>query len=228
MASFLQICQKVARESGTVSGTQPASVTDQNGRLLNIVNWVIDAWTEIQNSQASWRFMRKTFSGTLTSGTSTYTAASFGITDFAEWITEDDVVTIYLTSTGVADESNLRWIPWQTWRVKYGRGSQTNNKPTEYTISPAGEFVVGPVPNDTYTVNGENRRTPQVLIAGADIPICPVRFHDVITWDAIKKVAEFDEDPGLYAKGKSRLGPLMFDMRRDQLPRLIDNSEPLA
>ncbi len=228
MADFLTISQKVFREAGTGSGVKPAAVTGQVGRLLNIVNWVIDACTEIQNGQASWRFMRKTFSGTLTSGTSTYTAASFSITDFAEWITEQDVVTMYLTATGVSDEGRLRFIDWQTWRVKYGRGSQTNNRPTEYAISPAGDFVVGPIPNDTYTVNGEYRRTAQVLAANTDIPIIPERFHDVITWEAIKKVAEFDEDPGLYAKGKTRLAPLMFDMRRDQLPRLIYNSEPLA
>ena len=40
MANFLALCQKTARESGTIEGVLPSTVVGQSGRLLKVVNWV--------------------------------------------------------------------------------------------------------------------------------------------------------------------------------------------
>ena len=49
MATFLQLCQKLARESGSVSGgaMQPTSVLNQSGRLAKVVAWLSDGWVEL-------------------------------------------------------------------------------------------------------------------------------------------------------------------------------------
>ncbi|MCP4547038.1 MAG: hypothetical protein GY835_11285 [bacterium] len=228
MSTFLVICQKVARESKAISGVNPKAVTAQSGISLNVVNWVADSWKEIQNSRNAWLFMRKEFSKETTAGTARYKGAGWGITDFAEWIPEADAVTLYDTTVGVSGEAPIGRIPWALWRSRYGRGSQSHNKPVEYAISPAGELCLGPIPNGTYTINGEYRRSPQILVANDDVPICPERFHDVILWDAIMKMAEAEEDMPLYGRGQTRRGTVMFDLERDQLPELTNGSEPLA
>lgn len=227
MSTFLKICQDVARESGTVSGTQPTTVTDQVGRLNNIVNWVRDAWEDIQNIHASWLFMRKEFSGSITSGQVRYSGASFGLTDFAEWIKDFDNLSIYKTATGAADENPLLYLRWDDWRQMYDRGSQTANRPTIFSVSPANELVLGPIPDDAYTLRGEYRRMPQLLTANEDIPDMPIRFHKIIQWKALMSLAEYDEAPATYARCIKAYAAIMSDMNRDLLP-LIITQEPLA
>ena len=45
--TYLELCQTLRREAG-VSGVGPASVVDQSGEYLRLVEWIKAAWTEIQ------------------------------------------------------------------------------------------------------------------------------------------------------------------------------------
>lgn len=193
--NYLQLCQRTVRESGTISGdATPSTTVAQSGRLLKVVDWVAEAWKQIQNLHDDWLWMRAEFSGPATIGTPRYTASSWSLTRFSRWILDDCSVTIYKTSLGVSDEGALRFIDWQTWRAKYGRGTQTNNRPTEYTISPMGEFCLGPLPDDAYTVRGEYQKSAQALAINADVPELPDdSLHTVIVWKALMLLGDFDE-----------------------------------
>jgi hypothetical protein len=230
VSTFLELVQDVARKSGTVSGTQPASVTGQSGRLLKFVNWTADAWDDIQNKHQTWRWMRKSKSFALTMGLARYAAASFGITDFGRWA--DDNVrtryfphTIYQTSLGASDEGLIKQITYDLWRVRYGRGSgslSTNyNRPVSYAISDANELCFGPIPDGTgWTWNGEYWQAAVRLAANGDIPGCPVRFHKTIVDRALMYVFEHDEAPLMRAQAEDRFKQGLFDLEADQLPRL--------
>lgn len=232
MSTYLQLCQKVARESGTISGTSPTAVTSQTGRLLDIVNFTQDAWLQIQNSRNAWAWMRKEYSSSLTSGTAKYTAASFGITDFATWITEEDSLSMYLTASGVADEGELKFITWSLWRQRYSRGTQTNNRPTVVAVSPANELCFGAVPDDAYTVNGEYFQTAQVMSANTDEPNMPARFHDLIVHKALILLGMYDEEDNVVVRAQLRYREMLYDLERDQLPAMTDGqtraNDPLA
>ena len=233
MSTFLQLCQDVARESGTISGINPTAVASQTGRLLKIVEWTAQAWVMIQNLHADWRWMQKTFSGTTSVGAGKYTPASFSITDLRDWLRDDRVTlyqphTIFLTATGVSDEGPLREITWQQYRTRYDRGSQTNNYPSEYAISPAGEFCAGPIPDDTYTINGEYRQAAVVLVADADIPALPTAFEQIIVWQAIMLLAESDEAVEQRAAAIIKYNALLEDLQRDQLPVVSLGGSPIA
>lgn len=229
MSTFLELCQSVASHSGTVSGSgQPAAVTGQTGRLSEIVGWTAEAWTRIQNLENAWAWMRTEFSGTTTSGTARYTGASWSLTRFARWVTEQDMTTIYLQSTGVSDEGVINPISWSDWRIRYGRGSQINQKPVEFAVSPQMEFCLGPIPDDTYVVNGEYYKTAQTLAANADEPELPARFHDIIKWRALMFLHAYDEGSIGYIEAKDNFEGMLFDLRRDQLPRVSIGSGPLA
>lgn len=225
---FLQIAQMVARESGTVSGNLPSSVANQTGRLLKIVNWTVTAWREIQNARNAWKWMQEDFQNNLVAGTQRYTAASFSISRLAEWITHDDTVTLYKTSLGPVDERELRFLPWEDFKRMYTRGVQQQNRPLHYSISPAGEFCVGPIPDDAYVVKGEYRKSPQTLVNNGDVPEMPERFHELIAWCALLLLAEHDEANLHIATAMRRKRELMDDLERDQLPQLHIGSGPLA
>ena len=233
MSTFLQLTQDVARESGTVSGTNPATVLSQTGRLLKIVNWIDQASVALQNLHADWRWMQKTFSGDTSSGSGQYTPASWSITDLRDWLRDNRVTgyqphTIYLTADGVAGEGALLEITWQQWRTTYGRGSQTNNFPSQYAISPAGEFSLGPIPDDTYTINGEYRQAAVRLTADGDTPAMPAAFHEIIVWRALMMLAEFDEAAEQRAAAIINYNALLEDLQRDQLPVVSLGGLPIA
>jgi hypothetical protein len=227
MSTFLQLCQMVARESGTVSGTQPVAVTGQTGRLGKIVFWVDEAWRQIQNRRNAWFWMDTEFSGTTTASSPRYTAASFSLSPWAAWITKERTLSIYLTATGVSDESYLMFMPWDTWKQRYDFGTQTNDRPSYYSVSPAGELCFGPIPDDTYTVRGRYRKGAQSLTANGDIPEMPERFHDLIGWEALLLLQEHDEAQIPIAVAMRRRRELTSDLERDQLPP-IEIGGPIA
>jgi len=230
MSTFLEICQKVAGDSGTIAGVLPTAVNSQTGRLRRVVNFTIEAWGQIQNSRNSWAWMRKEFSGkAISSGTPKYTGGgSFSISDFARWVTEEGSLTMYLTATGVADEGELVFISWSDWRRLYGRGLQTNNRPTNVAITPANELAFGAIPDDSYTVGGEYYQTTQILSANGDIPNLPTRFHDIIAHKARVLLGEFDESSNAIATAQRQYNDMLGDLERDQLPTMSIGSEPLA
>jgi hypothetical protein len=55
--NYLQLCQRVAQEAGIV-GTFPTTTTGQTGELKRIVDWVAEAYTNLQN-ETNWRWLRK-------------------------------------------------------------------------------------------------------------------------------------------------------------------------
>ena len=56
--TFVEACQRTARNCG-ISGNEPSTVTNQSGALGFIVDYVRDAWIEIQMSDDRWLFMEK-------------------------------------------------------------------------------------------------------------------------------------------------------------------------
>lgn len=226
--NFLELCQMVARESGTVSGNLPASVNNQTGRLGKIVHWTATAWLHIQNKRNAWLWMRDEFEGVTAPGTTRYTPAAMNIVRFGEWITEDDTVTVYKQSEGKVGERPLLFMPWQMYRRRFTRGVQQQDRPLYYTISPANEVCIGPEPDDLYVIRGEYRKGPQPLENNEDVPEMPARFHEAIAWYGLLLLAEHDEGQIHIAVAMRRYRDLMNDLERDQLPRMFIGADALA
>ncbi|CAO3403509.1 phage adaptor protein [Azospirillum palustre] len=228
MATFLQLCQSVARDSGTVSGAQPVSVSGQSGRLAKIVQFTAEAWTDIQNARSAWLWMRSEFEVMTIAGTAEYTAAAWNLTDLAEWIVDDGSVTLYDQAIGPADEHQIEPISWDRYRRLYGRGEQVAQRPIVFSVKPNGAFLLGPAPDGAYVVRGEYRTLPQVLTVNADTPAMPARFHDAIKWRALQLLAEHDEAPTAMATAATNYRRMLGDLERDQLPQIIIAGGPLA
>lgn len=237
MPTYLQLCQKVASESGTISGVKPVSVVSQSDRLAKIVRWVRDAWVQIQNSHGSWRFMQAEFYGQTAPATQRYAYSAFNdfvtaaaITRFGEWISDqsgaDSGFSIY---SSVADEGPLVFVDWDLFYAKYLRGTPSvAAKPSAFTIAPDNRLVFAPVPDAVYTVRGRYRKDVQELAANADVPECPARFHDAIVDLALIMLATHDEAPTQIPLWQMRKSFNFCNLERDQLPRITINCGPLA
>lgn len=227
MATFLQLAQKVASESGTIQGTLPTTVSGQTNRLGKIVRWTNDAWRSIQNAHASWKWMRSDFTGSTVAAQRLYTGAQMSVSSrFAEWICTGDAETenrysCYLAATGVADEGQLQFVDWDTFYSRCMRGTQTNARPIFFSISPDNQLALHPIPDAVYTVRGPYRKDVQELTADADVPEMPARFHDLIMDVALASMMTIhDEAQVQMPLYRLRQIARFCELERDQLPRI--------
>lgn len=224
MATYLELAQAVARESGSFDPTILTSVTGLTGRPAKIVNWVNRAYTNIQNSRRDWGWLFAPFSDVLIPGSAVYTPQSFNLTRFASWSTDRDwwfPVTLYDPDIGVADEGNIRRISHELWKTKWDRGDQTNHtRPIEYAISPRNEIEFGPIPDKAYVIRGQYQKGPQLLANSNDVPEMPERFHDMIVWEAIRLMMLSDGDYQEAQFPTLEMVGLRHQLELDQLPEI--------
>lgn len=218
--NFLQICHSLAQETGTVSGTQPSTVTGQVGRLKKIVDAAAEAWRLIQLEHSTWRWMRREFLAPVTQGVSRYTGAGWSLDAFSRWDESPHAMTLYSVAAGVGDEAELREIGWDQWRRLYARGTQTQSRPIHWAISPTDEIALGPLPDQAYILNGEYWRSAQVLAADGDVPLCNPDFHMIVVWRGLLLMAESDEAITQMNTARVEYAGLMSSMTQLQLPQV--------
>lgn len=224
--TFLELCQRVATESGTVPGANPiTSVVGQTGRPGRIVAWVQQALTDIENHRGDWAWMLRAFNRQITSGDATYSATDLGITDWAEWMTEPDYGHsyrwfVYSDTVNFSDETLLDAKRPDEVNI-VGSQRVATGRPTWFTMQAALDVVrLYPIPDAAYWMRGRYRRTPQTLTAGDDVPQMPARYHDVIWRRALIYLLIHDE-------AFEQVGPLeqmyqvsLSKMERDQVGQL--------
>lgn len=228
--NFLEICRKVANQSGTIAGLPSFTTTaGATGRVSQLVEWVQDAWIDIQNERADWLFMRNDFLAPLTVGKRVYTPVELGITDFGRFIVDGDSRTMSLfdPEIGEKDEHEIRQVSWFIHREQYGRGFHDANRPSEWTTTPKGELAVGPKPDKAYMLRGEYRRAPQKLKLDADVPIMPEQFHGLIVGEAIRLMARSDENFAQIGERSDNYVRLRRPLVRDQTPEISWGTESL-
>ena len=219
--TYLELCKKLRSEAG-IAGTGPLSVTGQIGELGRIVSWIDNAYEEIQNLREDWFFLRNDFTFNCTATVSAYPTTT--VSNLANW--KADSFRCYLTTAN--DEQWLRYIPWEQFRDLrlFGTNRTTTGKPIEFTIKPDKSLVLWPIPDATYTVNGEYYRTADVMSADADTPLF-TRYPLIIVYNALMKYAAYVSDPALYAHGQSEYGKLLDKLTRNEKAN-ITLGRPLA
>lgn len=228
MSTFLELCQAVAQESGTVSNIgQPETTTGQTGRLLRIMGWVTDAYKDIQRRQNAWRWLHRDFSGETIIGVGDYNASAMGISErFSRWVFScdgvDNLFTIYETAAGQADEGFLTFKDWGDFRrnMLVGANATETGSPIYVTVDPQNKLRLWPIPDGEYTVRGMYYQAPQVLAIDGDVPEMPEQFHDLIKWAALRKLGMFDEAFEQLPSWTAEYSRIMGELNGNQLPRI--------
>lgn len=230
MATYLKICQNVARECGISGGADaspnPTAVTGQIGELNRVVNWVADAYIEIQNAEY-YRWLRKKFTVNTVSGTATY---AFGvvtdvddaafITRFDRWRFNDrrNPPKLFLTSSGVGSQIFLSYTAWDNFEYLYETGSlqDQTSQPVHITVNSKDEIQLGIKPNDIYTLTGSYHKSAQILAVNGDIPEMPTQYHNLIMYQAMIYYGYFDVAPEIIARGKEGFNLIRNQLKRNQ------------
>jgi hypothetical protein len=224
----LQIVQKLARQADI--GSEPSSTVSQTGEAKLLVEFVDDAYAEIENRHR-WRWLRKSFTLATTASDDSYAytdctdvATSATISRFSEWRLSDshDPPKIYHTSTGVGGERWLIYVPWNNFKMIYKIGSQNTNTgaPAHITVDPDNNILIGPSPNDIYTITGDYYMSSQVLDEDGDIPEMPAQYHNLIVYRAMEKYAFLQSAQELLESARKDGRRAMRQLENNQLPRM--------
>lgn len=220
--TFLELVQMVARESGTVPGTQPPTLGGElPARLDKMKHWVNLAWQMIQNHKLGWNWMRGEFVAETAPGVAKYSGVSLGISRFRKFVTISGSMRIHDPENGIDDESFLIGLDYWRYRRIYGIREQSLARPTYFSVSEAdGSLCLGPVPDKYYVLNGEYHKSPQSLVNDDDIPELPEHFHPIIAWQALMLLAGHDEGAFAVGNAAANYRQYLANLERDQLPAL--------
>lgn len=214
--NFLQLAQKLRQECG-VAGLGPVSTNGQVNEAKRLVDYIKDAWLEIQGKHENWMFMRSSFSAVVTAGQGERTPVQLGITNFRRWDTE--TLRCYRTADGIVDEQFLIEWDYKVFRDTYRFGQQAPGRPVVFAIRPENKAIMlGSVPETSYTLTGDYITGPVTLNGDADTPAIPEGLHMVIVYKAMEYYGLFESAPEVLERARRGLGVYMPMLERDQLP----------
>lgn len=220
MATFLQLAQRLRQECAG-SGTGPAAVTGQTGELKRIVDWIATADEDIQRRHNAWKFMVGSFTLNTVADDNSYAAADcvVPVTNLRDW--KKDSFKIYLLSAGVASETALDYIDYQSWYELYNTGPQTSQQPRHFSIGNDLSLKLGPAPNAVYRISGEYAKSVTTLSANADVPVYPGEYHLLAVYRAMMKYGRYTGATEVYQDGQNEYRRMLGQMEISQLPELL-------
>lgn len=227
----LALVQRLAVECAV--GSTPSGTTSQSGESARLVNWIDQAWAEIQTKYDDWEWMRS--SNVLGAGASFVTVAAqasyplgsgggtVGVTaaNFGKW--KAGTFRLYLTSAGTSNETELEDIRFDYWRDVYmlGANRSVTTRPTAIAIGPNKSLCLGPPPTVGYTVTGDYYVAPSAMAVDADLPTgLPAQFHMAIVYLAMTYYAGYEAAPEVLSRGQGGYEKLMRQLSMDDAPEI--------
>ncbi len=225
--NFLQLAQALRQECG-VAGTGPTTTVNQVGQAKKLVDWINQAWLEIQGRHDTWGFMREPFSFQVVQGADSTTPAAAGLSNLRYWHRE--TFRCQRTSIGIQDEQWLVEWEYQVFRNTYRFNLQRElqGRPMVFAINPnAKALMLGPLPEATYTIIGEYQTLPTSLSNDEDEPNLPEHLRMIIVYKAMQYYALFESAPEVLSRGQQQYSALMAQLEREWL-EIVHLGNPLA
>jgi hypothetical protein len=222
--NFLQLVQRLHRRTSS-SGAAPVTLVNQIEDIQRKIDWVNEAWMEIQEERNNWNWMRNAMSFPTVSGQPNYTLAQIQATgtnfsNFGAW--DEDTFRSYQTSVGTNTEIQMPSMPYENWRDVYQFGGMRNtrSRPFEFTVMPDAGIGLGPTPEVGYTITGEYFKAALEMSADTDIPSLPTQFHMAIVYKAMMFYGVSEAALEVYEEGKGLYDKMMRRLEWNQLPSM--------
>jgi len=212
-----------------MAGSGPTQVTGQAGQLLRVVDWVAQAWEDIQIMRPNWKFMHSFLTFNTAATTRDYAPGDVSITDMNQW--DQGSLLIYENAVGASDQNHLPYTSYADWRTAYRAGMDVlaDGRPVLWTILPNNSIRMQPAPDKVYTVDGEYKKVAQLFTADADVPTnLPDDFHILIVWQALKYYAYYQNAPEVLEEAEDKFDALLTRLEIEQLPDFSEDREGLA
>lgn len=206
---YLTLCRLV-RQRGGMSGAGPSSIEGQSGEMARVVDWVRQAWLDIQSVRPDWGPLWRPLEIALEAGQGEVAAPD----DFAHPATD-----LFRFDGGR--------LGWQTWPEMARNPDTEASRPTRIARRPDGRLVVWPRPEHAGTLFGEYWARPQVLTEGSDEPWLAEHLQAAIIYQALMYYAAYEDAPEIYQDSQLKLQQHLQRMTNELIPQ-PSMGEPLA
>ena len=212
--NYLQLVQELARKADT---SVPGTVTGLQGMSLKLVNWINQAWTEIQGEREDWLFMWKQSDPlVLVAGTRTYSLPI----DARELVLN----SVYINDG--ATNSYARYMTYADFSSNYRFATQ-EGRPSVYTKRPDGQIEFYPIPDQAYNYAFDYFKKPVTLSETTDVPAIDDYYHMAIVYKALIHYGDFELDGDLITRATRAYNTYSTQMYNKYLPN-VTFGEPLA
>jgi len=205
--NYLQLSRELAKLAA-ISG-EPSAVTNQTGEHKRIVEWIQQAWDEIQALHDDWLFLwAEKPQEALFVGQSIYDKPV-------------DCNVIIDNSFRVIDNGNataVSYLPFDQFRTLYPKGNTVTGKPQQYTVRPDDRIEVHPIPDKAYLYDFDYFKKGMQLLNNTDVPAMPEKHHMAIVYLALRYYAEYEEDVNVLASADIEYNKRLTLMVNDLLP----------
>ena len=225
--NFLSICQKVDVLSGLQGNVQ--TVEKPIGGQAVLVEGVRDGFLDLQNDRMTWEWMRRMAEFALVPAQQEYTP-TYAVpppaaplpTDpynlFGRWQKKHPMI-----SYRVQDPDTLKWakmifVDYREFR-HHLRNQTATGKPRYVTAHEQNNnLLLHPVPDKAYTMQADYFVEPQILQFNTNSPILPSRFHMLLVYRGLERLANHYGNNGLYGRYSVADAKLLGSLYRDQCP----------
>lgn len=209
--TFLELVKLTWRTCG-LSGSGPASVTDQTDMHARIVQYVQDAYQFIQQQHDCWKFHWVVVTGqTLTAGQPTHQWGDFGIAN------------LRTVDRFLLEDADGRLTPLTEERDP-ARFKDFDNllagRPTRFLLRDDGAIVFDAIPDAAYPARIEYFRQAHALTLNTDSPLIPEEYQRTIVYKALEYYSWYDEDAAMNMQAAREFGSSLHRLQRNQLPEL--------
>lgn len=211
--NYLELCKRMRQEAG-ISGTGPANITSATGEMGRIVDWVEQAWTEIQGLRPDWRFL-------LTQASLTANIGSNEVGLPADYRKQ---VQLYLTDNSV--KHKLTYLDYNDFLMVYGGTVFQSQKPTVWTVN-GNSIKFNALSDAAYPLTLDYYTQPVVLSDAADVPAIDTHLHMIIVFRALQYYAAYENAPEVMGQAKTEYRRLLMLLEDTSLP-IVEVGAPLA
>jgi hypothetical protein len=201
--TFLELVVALAKKAAIPSNdiTDVTTETNESGR---VVDWIKDAWLDIQTLQSiKWKFLHTEYTKNTVASTQDY---EFYVADDIQQF-DIDSFTYYKTADGANTRQKLTYIDYRIFKQKY-RDFTDESEPVRITVTPTNSLRLYPIPDDVYTIEVDAFSKPQELAINADVPSVPTNFHMMIVWKALIDYAGYEEAGAVFSHAAMRFDEL--------------------
>lgn len=160
------------------TGNAPSTTLNQTGEYKRVVDWLDQAWAEIQREH-KWDFLWEQATVTILATTSSLAGSI--------------AAHRYVQDSAYIGSKRLLYLPWDSFKRRYPAALISAGEPSAWSIRPDKAFVVDHAPTADTAISVERYQNPTALAADADTPAMPIEHHMAIVYKALLLYANFEE-----------------------------------
>lgn len=176
---------------------------------VNIAEFVNLAYYDVQVMRDDWKFMQRTLVTSVSQIDPTVLNASVG-----KW------GKVYYSNREV------RFVPYDEYLTS--DWTVTSGPPKMYTIVPETNQVVFNNLDNFYAIKARYVTVPDVLEADSDVPILPIRFHNILVYKAASDFGSWLGNSEIEDRNMTKYDTLLLQLKRSEIPSKMVNIVPMA